>query len=234
MADGGTITQRITDLIGSEHATNAAYSGDLINAAINEIVDMLPNDLLLKYSRTPGQLESNSEWLVEGRKILGVTRIDADSSGIERPCIEVYRKEFSQAQDSGSIYYATAHSPVYHLDTANAGAATLKIMPEPTTPQKGKIWYFSYIADGTDTTGVTASTLNTSYYLPGTLIHAIALKSCVNILNAYLSNQIQDEEDMEIVQLLNTQKATLEKDFMSEIQRFAIGAMAKKEQPEVE
>ena len=234
MASGGTLEERITDLIGSEHTTNATYSGDLINAAINEIADTLPNDLLLKYSRTPGQLESNSEWLVEGRKILQVTRIDADSNGIERVCQLVDRKEFNQAQDSGSIYYATAHSPVYHLDTANAGAATLKIIPEPTTPQKGKIWYFSYIANGTNMTGVTASTLNTSYYLPGTLIHAIALKSSINILNAYISNQVQDEEDLEIQGMLAQQKLNLEKDLEIEMGRFMAKNIKEKKIPEVE
>ena len=66
--DGGTIANRITDLIGSQY-TDAAYYGDLINAAINEIADMVSEDLLMKYSKTPGILESNSEWLVEDRKI---------------------------------------------------------------------------------------------------------------------------------------------------------------------
>ncbi len=54
MADGGTIALRITDLIGSEYSTNAAYAGDFINAAINEIADLLPDKLLLKHSKTPG------------------------------------------------------------------------------------------------------------------------------------------------------------------------------------
>ena len=50
MAQGGTIAQRITDLIGATYNTEATYEGDLINAAINEIADMLPDDVLLKYS----------------------------------------------------------------------------------------------------------------------------------------------------------------------------------------
>ena len=70
MAQGGNLSQRITDLIGSGYSTEAAYAGDLINSAINEIADMLPDDVLLKYSKTPGVLTSNSEWLVENRKIL--------------------------------------------------------------------------------------------------------------------------------------------------------------------
>ena len=220
MAVNGTIAQRITDLIGSQYSTDADYAGDFINAAINEIADMVSEDLLLKYSRTPGELTSNSEWLVEGRKILKVTRIDSDSSGIERECKSLGRDMFSAAGDSGSIHFATAFSPIYHLDSANAGAATLKILPEPGGTQRGKIWYFSYVTGGTDTTGVTAATLNTSYYLPSELIHAVALKSSVNLLNAYISNQIQDEEDIEMMQMLQAQIQLLEKSYTQEISRY--------------
>ena len=220
MADGGTLIQRITDLIGSEYDTNAAYSGDLMNAAINEIADMISEDLLLKYSRTPGVLEANTEWLVESRKILKVTRIDADSSGIERECRYFDRVAFSVAQDSNSIHYATVYSPVYHLDSANAGAATLKIMPVPTTPQKGKIWYFQYITDGTDSTAITQTSVNSTLYLPNDLIHAIALKSSINILQSYISNFIQDEEDSEMLQMIQTQLQGLKAEFQQEIARF--------------
>jgi hypothetical protein len=220
MADGGTIRLRITDLIGSQHTDDAAYDGDLINAAINEIADMLPTKLLMKYSKTPGVLESNSEWLVEGRKILKVTRIDSDSSGIERECKEVDRAGFALAEDTGSIYKATAYSPIYHQDTANDGAATLKILPVPTTPQKGKIWYFSYVADSADSINITGALLNTSLCLPSELIHAIALKSSLNILKAYISNQIQDEEDIELLGMLQKQCELLEKDFITEMQRY--------------
>jgi len=223
MAQGGTIAQRITDLIGSIYSTEAAYEGDLINAAINEIADMLPKDVLLKYSKTPGVLTSNSEWLVEDRKILKVVRTDAAISGVERECKEVDRAAFAAAgdiKDGGSLYRATVYSPVYHEDSANAGAATLKILPEPTSSEQGKIWYFSYIANGTDSTGITQATVNTSLYLPSNLIHAIALKSSVNILKAYISNQVQDEEDIELMQMIATQMQLLEKDFMTEMQRY--------------
>ena len=216
MGASGALTVRITDLIGAEYTSNAAYEGDLINAAINEIADMLPVELLIKYSRTPGQLESNSEWLVEDRKILKVTRIDSDS--IERECKEVDRAGFAAAGDSGSIYEATEFSPIYHHDTANAGAATLKILPEPAISQKGKIWYFAYVSG--NNTAITQATLNTSLYLPSNLIHAIALKSSVNILKAYISNQVQDEEDIELMQMIQAQSQGLEKDFLTEMQRF--------------
>ena len=223
MAQGGTLGQRITDLIGSDYNTIPSYGGDLINSAINEIADMISEDLLLKYSKTPGVLQSNSEWLVEGRKILKVTRIDADSNGIERECLPVDRVGFSLASDSGSIYKATASSPIYHLDSENAGAATLKIIPEPGSTQRGKIWYFSYITSSSpdsDITDLTEATLNTALYLPNNLIYAIALKSSINILNAYISNQVQDEEDIEMMQMIQSQIGGLEKNFQQEIARF--------------
>ena len=68
------------------------------------MADMLSVDILLKYSKTPGVLQSNSEWLVEDRKILKVTRVDADTNGVERECELVDRERFSEAGDSGSLY----------------------------------------------------------------------------------------------------------------------------------
>ena len=56
--------------------------------------------------------------------------------------------------------------------------------------------------------------------MPSNLIHAIALKSSVNILSAYISNQVQDEEDSELLGMVNAQKQSLEGQFQSEIQRF--------------
>ena len=68
---GATIAERIEDLIGADYATVPSLSyKDLINAAFNEVADMLSVDILFKYSKTPDVLQSNSEWLVEDRKIL--------------------------------------------------------------------------------------------------------------------------------------------------------------------
>ena len=220
MADGGNLIQRITDLIGSEYDTIADYSGDLMNAALNEVANMISEDLLLKYSRTPGILTENSEWLTEGRKILKVTRVDAESSGIERECNPVDRAAFASSQDSNSIHYATAYSPIYHLDTANAGTATLKIMPVPTSNQRGRIWYYQYRTDGQDSTTTTQTSVNVTHFLPNDLIHAIALKSSINILQAYISNFIQDEEDSEMLQMIQAQLQGLKAEFQQEIARF--------------
>lgn len=219
MADGGTLTNRITDLIGSQHSTDAAYAGDLINAAINEIADMVSEDLLLKYSPAPTTVTSATGVSIEGKKILKVTRIDANA-GIERECKALGRTEFSASTDSASIHYSTAFSPVYKIHSDNA-ASTLVIFPNcDGSGQEGKIFYFPYVTDGTDSIGITQTTVNTTLYLPNNLIHAIALKSSINILYAYISNQIQDEEDVELLGMVQSQLQGLEKTFQEEMARF--------------
>ena len=219
MADGGTIAQRITDLIGSQYTTDASYEGDLINAAINEIADMVSVDLLLKYSPAPTTVTSATGVAIEDKKILKVTRIQSNG-GVERECLPLERTAFDAATDSGSIYKATTFSPVYKIHSDNA-ASTVVIHPSCTNGgQEGKIFYFPYVADSADSTGITQATVNTTLYLPSNIIHAIVLKSCVNILKAYISNQVQDEEDTEMMQMVSTQSQLLEKDFLNEIKRF--------------
>ena len=219
MAAGGTIGERVTDLIG-DYVPLATNEEDLMNAAFNEVADMLPDELLIKYSRTPGVLTSASEWLVEDRKVLKVTRIDADTNGVERECKFLPRAEFASAKDSNSMHYATALSPVYEFDTLNAGAASLNIFPAPTTPQKGYIWYFSYATNSTNLTDIDSAELNTVYYMPPGIIHAIVLKSCINLLQTYISNFVQDDEDLEMQQMVVAQLGGLTKDFQTEMQRF--------------
>ena len=189
---GSTIADRITDLIGAEYATIPSLSyKDLINAAFNEAADLISDDLLLKYSSAPTTVTSASGVSIEDKKILKVTRIDAN-----------------------------AYSPIYKLHSDNA-ASTLVIYPDcDGSGQEGKIFYFTYATNSTDLSAITAATLNTSHFLPTTSIHAIVLKSCVNILNSYISNQIQDEEDVELMQMLQNQIQLLEKSFLEEIQRF--------------
>lgn len=56
--------------------------------------------------------------------------------------------------------------------------------------------------------------------MPSNLIHAIALKSSVNILQSYISNQIQDEEDSEMLAMVTQQMQALQANFQSEMSRF--------------
>ena len=220
MAVNATIANRITDLIGSEYSTIPSNSyKDLINAAFNEIADSIKPELLLKYSAAPTTVTSASGVSVEDKKILKVTRIDSNG-GVERDCKYLERTEFSIATDSTSIHFSTVYSPVYKLHSDNT-ATTVVIFPNCNgSGEEGKVWLFSYALGSTDLTLVTTATLNTAYYMPSELMHSIVLRSCISILQAYMSNQIHYEEDSEIAGLLQAQIQGLQQDYQQEVSRF--------------
>jgi hypothetical protein len=56
--------------------------------------------------------------------------------------------------------------------------------------------------------------------MPGNSMHAIALKSAINILQAYISDFIQDEEDSEMLQMIQAQLQGLKADYQQEMTRF--------------
>ena len=213
-----SFANRITDLIGSEYTTIASNSAkDLFNVAVAHVVDMLPTGLLLKYAVDPQDITDANGWnAVEGKKVLMVTRIDANSSGFERRCLPIEAPDFSRAGDINSIYYATAYSPIYGYPT-DGGTTVLKVLPVPNAlGQKAMVYYFTYPSDATDYTA------NTSIDgVPNEVEQAIVLKACVNILQTYISDFVQDEEDSEILNMLNNQVGTLQQGFAEEMSRFS-------------
>ena len=145
MAQGGNLAQRITDLIGSQYSTDAEYEGDLINAAINEIADMLPEDVLLKYSAVGVQqvaADVANGYNIEDKKCLKVIRRDGS---VDRECVFLTLTEYQKAADSTSIYKATDFSPVYTIDYNN-NTPILRIRPNCTDTDKGFIYCFSSVS----------------------------------------------------------------------------------------
>jgi len=209
-----TFTQRITELIGSEYTTIASNSQtDLINSAINEVADTLPIDLLLKYVHYKTDITSAGLDNPEEKKILLVTREVANSGTEVRECNPIPFKDFLKAQDSTSLYFATAESPVYTYDITTATDPKIKIAPVPDVNQIGTVWHFNYhTAD--------PSSLSNIPGLPDACLQAVILKSCINILQTYISDQVQDEEDVEIQNMLNNQLISLQNLYTQEIARF--------------
>ena len=210
-----TIGNRITDLIGSDYSVIPANSkADLINAAINEVADMLPYELLLKYAVNPIDLdESTPTWTtVEGKKVLLVTRLDDSSPRLAQECKPVSIQDFEKAKDANSIYLATKYNPVYAYIT-DAGNTVLTILPEPIVHEDVKVYYFAYLTS--DQAGSTAIT-----GFPTEAHQAVVLKAAINILQAYISDFVQDEEDMEMQQMLSGQIQSLQAQYQMEISRY--------------
>ena len=210
--------QRITDLIGSDYTTIASNSvSDLFNAAVSETADSLPPELLLKYAVNPQDLDENTTtWTgVEGKKVLLVTRLDDSSPRLAQECIPVSIQDFEKAKDANSIYLATKRTPVYAYIT-DAGTTALTILPEPIVHEDVKVYYFTYPT--TDITGLAGID-----GFPAQVTQAVVLKACINILQAYISDFVQDEEDQEMQSMINAQISTLTGLHKNEMHRFAEG-----------
>jgi hypothetical protein len=210
-----TIAERITDLIGSDYSTIATNSSsDLIDAAINEVADMLPADLLLKYGGTPETLDASPSSIpaIENKKVLLVTRKDA-GDGVFRECTPVSIQDFAKAKEADSIYLATKHTPVYYYNTTGSAGSTLEIYPTPTDTEVAIVYLYEYVS-GFSTSGSTITDF------PNQCIHAVVLKACINLLHAYISDFVQDEEDTELQGMINAQIQVLTAQFQNEIKRF--------------
>jgi hypothetical protein len=211
-----TIKQRIEDLIGSDYAVIPVNSrNDLFNAAVNEVSDTLPSELLLKYVAGRSTVNSSAGLdATEEKKILLVTREISDTGTEVRECTPVPFFEFLRAQDATSMYTATVESPVYAYDISTANDPKLKIFPVPTPNQVATIWHFSYIegTSGWDNADIAG--------LPNSCLQAIVLKACINLLQAYISDFVQDEEDVEMQGMLTAQIEQLNKAYVSEMGRF--------------
>ena len=209
-----SLGNRINELIGDSYSTIASNSKvDLINSAINEVADILPAELLLKYVQYKTNITGAGLDNPEEKKILMVAREIDDSSLEVRECKGVPFNEFLRAQNDGSLYEATAESPVYTYDITTATDPKIKIAPEPTANQLGYVWHFNYVtADQTSNSVVDG--------LPDSCLQAVVLKACINLLLAYISDFVQDEEDSEMQGMLNAQVQSLSQMYEKEISRF--------------
>ena len=208
-----TFTSRISDLIDTPYTALSGKDG-VLTSAVSEIADMVSPLLLLKYAVNPLDLDGTTvQHAIEGKKVLLVTRNDGS---IDRESKEITISQFAQAQDAASIYLATAFSPVHCLIT-DAGTTTLKIFPL-TTASGGKIYYFEYPLP---TVNLYEDESITGF--PRELEHSVVLRTSIKLLQAYVGDAVQQDEDAELQQQINAQITGLQSEFKDEIGRFIQG-----------
>jgi|10_taG_2_1085330.scaffolds.fasta_scaffold27418_4 hypothetical protein len=208
-----TLAQRIQDLIGFDYSSNSINSEDeALETACAEVIDLLPDSLLLKYAVAPTPITSSgpdATFASEGKKVIRVIR--KDGSSINRVCEEVDIDAFEDMKDTKSIYFPTAYSPIYTIDPG-VGTPYLKIRPLINGGLTASVYYITYpkgkISGKDEIEG-----------LPNEVEHAIALKASIYILQTMISDTVQDEEDDEILNMLNNQLQSLAAMYQAEIQR---------------
>ena len=218
------LSERIQDLIGFDYASNSINTeNEALEAACAEVIDTLPEELLLKYAVAPTDLISGAPTMdIRGKRILRVSRIEGsndDAIFIHRPCEKLTIDEYLyNTQDANSIYLPTSHSPVYTEDPESA-VATLKVFPAITgssadTVNTAKVWYITYPYGDFDGNIALDG-------LPNEVEHAVALKTASYILDTMMSDKIQDDEDEEMLRMLQAQKQNLDATYQIEMGRLS-------------
>tara|TARA_R100000781_G_scaffold42793_2_gene29365 strand:+ start:1065 stop:1706 length:642 start_codon:yes stop_codon:yes gene_type:complete len=209
-----TIANKIKDIVGADVFTNCAGADDFINGAVAEVADLVSDEYLKKYQHG-GALEivdaSPGFISVSGKRVLDVHRED---STYNRKCMRVSHMDaISKYTDANSSFKATPLTPVWYLDGAN-----LKIFPAPDDTDRGIVCSFTY-----PTTAWSGSSDTSFVGMPPELEQSVLLRASLMILQSYISNAVQDDEDVEMQQMLNTQLESLKANYQSEIDRFVKG-----------
>ena len=97
----------------------------------------------------------------------------------------------------------------------NVAHGSLNYLSENTSAPETDSLSITYDSATGDNT--TASNING---LPDSCLQAVVIKACLNILQAYISDFVQDEEDNEMLSMLSTQMQSLQGLFQSEMARF--------------
>ena len=215
-----TLSDRIQDLIGFDFLSNTTKAEkETIESAYAEVIDLMPEEILLKHAEAPIDLTSGSPTLgVEGKKVIRVVRYDANA--VARVCekteIDDY-KEATATNNASSLYRPTKFTPMYTFDP-ETGTTLLKVFPDITggsgdAAETAKVYYVSYL-DGN-------YAFETSLPgLPKEVENAVALKAATYLLATYISNAIQEDEDAEMLQMLQAQMQALQGMYQAELGRF--------------
>ena len=218
-----TIKERIADYTGSDmDATLVTSYEDLIKNAFNFIIDLIPSTSeLWHHTNIPLDIVVDSTSEFENKRILSVKRLDSVNS-IYYPCRETSLKDGLKTSDPNSIFYKDkgARSPIYYVDEQS----NLIVLPAPTPTDKVSVYYVDYLVPlGDDISSYTSLSANlVTEGIPDIVMDLGCIRSSILLLQARISNAVQDDEDTELLQLLQGQMASLNSLFQEEVQRLNI------------
>lgn len=226
MASINSIIDRIKDLIGDE-VTNIVSYKDLINDAFNHVADLIPNDSQIWNSGINNDVLhyafSNSFNALSNTDNIKIIRIiRKDFNGNDRVVKEVPYEQYLKGQDETSIYYHAKDefNPIYTI----SADGSFKVSPPNLSGAAVKAYYYKYLTDEdiTTLTDIDTHVNGDIWAFPRQALQLAILLSCSNLLQAKMSDAVQEEEDLELVQLLNAQIASIDKSTQKELQKLTI------------
>tara|TARA_R110002020_G_scaffold300511_1_gene516113 strand:+ start:76 stop:747 length:672 start_codon:yes stop_codon:yes gene_type:complete len=211
MAAINSIITRIKDLVGDEVTSIEGYK-DLINSGFNHAADLIPSDSELWRSAFIESSTDKSTLDASDAKVILVTR--QDNSGVDRVAKEVTLDYLKRGQsDSTSIYYNAGNyrNPIYSFEPNG----DMVIKPDGGTIA---IYRYTYLTS----TDVTDLTHGETFDFPEQALFLGILKACSYLLQAKISEAVQEEEDNELFALTQGQIATIDKITQEELQRLGL------------
>lgn len=215
MAAINDIITRIKDLVGDEVTDIEGYK-DLINSGFNHAADLIPSDSELWRAST---VHVGTDLTIDAAdaKVLLVTR--RDTSGVYRVAKEVSLDYLKRGEDSTSIYYNAGNykNPIYSYDPDG----DIIIKPNAT---HYNIYRYVYLTNE-DITSLSSGATHASggvWGFPEQALFLGILKASSYLLQAKISDAVQEEEDNELLSLLQGQISTIDKMVMEELQRLGL------------
>ena len=210
------IITRIKDFVGDEVTDIEGYK-DIINAAFNHVADLIPvtSEIWTGAPRAFFATFIAAFINVSRYKVIAITR--KDSNGIERVCKEVTFEYLQRGEDTTSIYYnaGSYRNPIYSFNPA--GMLTVKpVADDPTLDVL--VYYYIYLTNE----DITGEVDGSSFYFPEGALYLAILKAASNLLQAMVSQAVQEEEDNELLGLLNGQMASIDKSMQVELQALGL------------
>ena len=206
-----SIITRIKDLVGDEVTSIEGYK-DLINSGFNHAADLIPSDSELWRSALIEPSTDLETIKASDSKVILVTR--KDSNNVGRVAKEVSLDYLKRGEnDPTSIYYNEGNyrNPIYSFEPNGKMA----VKPSGGTIA---IYRYTYLVD----TDITEKTSGDDFDFPQQALNLGILKACSYLLQAKISEAVQEEEDNELFALTQGQIATIDKMIQEELQRLGL------------
>lgn len=217
MAVVSNIITRIKSLVGDDITEIESYK-TLINTGFNYAADLIPsNSELWRSARITPSIDKTVD--ASDAKIILVTR--EDDGSVDRVAVEVSLDHFKRgSSDTSSIYYNAGNyrNPIYSFE-ANGD---MVIRPQGGTVAIYRYVYLEPYDDADPSTDITEKTSGADFDFPEQAMHLGVLKACSYLLQAKMSEAVQEEEDNELLALLQAQVANIDKAVGEELQRLGL------------
>tara|TARA_R100001510_G_scaffold53878_3_gene55911 strand:+ start:2883 stop:3482 length:600 start_codon:yes stop_codon:yes gene_type:complete len=197
-----TFIQQVEDLVGDQASGLDTAILQYLTASAREVQSVLPPRLKMRYGSE--NVLNNADGLDVSDK--EVVNIELNGRSVS----EVPLGNKADVEDTNSLHFATARTPVYYMQ-----GVRIMVKPNPTPSAPARLYTLSYPTVGSSDTEITN--------MPSTAYYAVVLGAAIKFLQNVLNTQVQTDEDVELAQGTSLQIQSLTPLYTQELQR--IGAL---------